>query len=288
MAFKRVDEFDYLNEFMVVVARSGDVYRAVGYEKAGKDRPVGKKLAEAESASIEDVTAEVKSALAEHSGEFFGFGGAINLFLKAFPDGFSSPEFIDMELTYKRVASEQICHDLSVGAIDEAIACGDYDGFAAWVMSGLQKTNLVSPYEKARFGDAMKKPAFREVYAPALRDLLHGNFDASFGPYVALLKSEDAASWPLVTYFPFLHDPRHHAFMKPEVMKLCALRLGFDLQYDTPPSIEVYRSLLAFTAFVLDGIATLKPEDNIDIQSFIYVVGAPGYVRDVLADNSSS
>ncbi len=51
----------------------------------------------------------------------------------------------------------------------------------------------------------------------------------------------------------------------------------------TPPAVESYRSLLEFTDFVRDGIASLEPADNIDVQSFMYVIGAPGYVRETVA-----
>ena len=47
--------------------------------------------------------------------------------------------------------------------------------------------------------------------------------------------------------------------------------------------MESYESLLEFTNFVRDGIASLEPADNIDIQSFMYVIGAPGYVRETVA-----
>ena len=77
-------------------------------------------------------------------------------------------------------------------------------------------------------------------------------------------------------------------FMKPDIVRLCAHRLGFDLLYETPPTLEAYRSLLEFADFVRDGIASLEPEDNIDVQSFMYVVGAPGYVRGTVAQPTES
>ena len=234
----------------------------------------------------QEVEADIKARLNEQSDEFFGFGGAINLFMKAYPDGFQTPQFIDEERTYKRDASNRIRASLTRSFIEEAIESGEFGEFAKGVMSGLQATNLVSPYEKARFNDAMKKSDIRKQIAPALRDLLYGDFDQAFVALVGVLREGEALTWPLVTYFPFLFDPLRHMFMKPEVMRLCAYRLGFDLHYETPPTIQTYRILLEFTDFVRDGISALNPEDNIDIQSFIYVIGAPGYVRETVAQRA--
>ena len=281
MTASRVNEFDH-REFWVAVVESGSGFKAAGYETPPSGGP-RKLVAVAEGSTQEEVEAEIKATLNELSEEFVGFGGAINLFLKAYPGGFQSPEFIDEERRYKRGASDRIGSTLTRSFIDDAIDSGDLGEFAKRVLSGLQATNLVSPYEKARFNDAVKKPAFRERYAPALRDLLYGDFDEAFAAVVRVLKEGDALTWPLATYFPFLLDPRKHMFMKPEVMQLCAFRLGFELRYETPPAVESYRSLLEFTDFVRDGIASLEPADNIDVQSFVYVIGAPGYVRETVA-----
>ena len=281
MTASRVNEFDH-REFWVAVVESGNVFKAAGYETPPSGGP-RKLVAAAESSTQEEVEAEIKATLNELSEEFVGFGGAINLFLKAYPGGFQSPEFIADEGKRKRRASDRFGQDMTRLYIDAAIESGDLEEFAKHVVSGLQATNLVFPYEKARFNDAMKKQAFRKTYAPALRDLLYGDLDEAFGRYVAVLKEGNALTWPLVTIFPFLFDPQQHMFMKPEVMQVCAYRLGFDLLYETPPTVESYRSLLELTDFVRDGIASLEPGDNMDTYSFMYAVGAPGYVRETVA-----
>ena len=281
MKVTRINAFDH-REFWVAVVKSGNDFKAAGYETPSGGGP-RKLVADTEGSTQEEVEAEIKATLNELSEEFVGFGGAINLFLKAYPGGFESPQFIDEERTYKRGASDRIGSTLTRSFIEEAIKSDDLDEFAKRVVSGLQATNLVSPFEKMRFNDAMKKQAFRKRFAPVLRDLLHGDFDEAFGRYVAVLKEGDAPTWPLVTYFPFLFDPWRHMFMKPETMQLCAYRLGFELRYAIPPAVESYRSLLEFTDFVRDGIASLEPTDNMDIYSFTYVIGAPGYVRETVA-----
>jgi hypothetical protein len=74
---------------------------------------------------------------------------------------------------------------------------------------------------------------------------------------------------------PLLWQPDDHMYLKPEVTKDFAERIGHRLasDYEARLNIDVYDSLLdlvAKTAFELDN---LKPQDRIDVQSFIWVVG---------------
>ena len=92
----------------------------------------------------------------------------------------------------------------------------------------------------------------------------------------------DCAKWPIVTYYPFFRFPDRHMLLKPEIAQTCAYRLGYDLDYDPRPNIRSYRSLLGLVDEIRDGIASLGPRDNIDIQSLMYVVGTEGYVREAI------
>ena len=102
----RVNEFDH-REFWVVVVKSGNRFKAAGYESPRRSGP-RKVVATVEGSTQQEVEADIKARLNEQSDEFFGFGGAINLFMKAYPDGFQTPQFIDEQRTYKRDASNRI------------------------------------------------------------------------------------------------------------------------------------------------------------------------------------
>jgi hypothetical protein len=71
-------------------------------------------------------------------------------------------------------------------------------------------------------------------------------------------------------------------FLKPEVAQQCAWRLGEDFGYETPPSAAVYRRYQEFTETLKRGISSLEPRDNIDVQTFMYAVGKPGFTRDAI------
>lgn len=68
-----------------------------------------------------------------------------------------------------------------------------------------------------------------------------------------------------------------HIFLKPKVTQTAAREYGFDLQYKSKPSWEVYSSLLEFAELIKRDLKGLKPRDMMDIQSFIWVQGSSEY-----------
>ena len=64
-------------------------------------------------------------------------------------------------------------------------------------------------------------------------------------------------------------------FLKPEVTKDFAARVGHRFASDYQPRLEiaVYESLLDLVSKTADELAELNPRDRIDVQSFIWVVG---------------
>ena len=79
----------------------------------------------------------------------------------------------------------------------------------------------------------------------------------------------------MVTYLAYLWRPEHHMFLKPEVTKEFAARVGHRFAQDYQPSLkpEIYESLLELADETTGELSSLKPRDRIDVQSFIWVVG---------------
>ena len=65
-------------------------------------------------------------------------------------------------------------------------------------------------------------------------------------------------------------------FLKPEVTNAAAEALGFHLNYRSDPNWLTYKCLLTMSTIYKERLATLKPVDFIDVQSFFWVVGG-GY-----------
>ena len=102
-----------------------------------------------------------------------------------------------------------------------------------------------------------------------------GDMEAGLRKMVSAAKPCDAAKWTIVTYLPFLWMPDEHMFLKPEITKLFANRVGheFALSYRSELDLDVYRCLLDLVAQTNETIGELRPLDNVDVQSFIWVVG---------------
>jgi hypothetical protein len=91
----------------------------------------------------------------------------------------------------------------------------------------------------------------------------------------ASLKPCNAAKWTTVTYLPFLWRPDHHMYLKPEATKDFAARVGhrFASDYEPKLDITVYESLLDLAINTTAELSEFNPQDRIDVQSFIWVVG---------------
>jgi hypothetical protein len=72
--------------------------------------------------------------------------------------------------------------------------------------------------------------------------------------------------------------------LKPEIAQICAYRLGYELDYDPVPNARTYQSYLGLVNCIWKGIGSLQPRDNIDVQTFMYVVAKDGYVAAATAD----
>jgi len=75
------------------------------------------------------------------------------------------------------------------------------------------------------------------------------------------LRPYDAARWTVVTYLPFLWRPEAHMFLKPEVTKDFATRVGhrFASDYEPRLRLDVYQSLLDLVSETEQELADLEP-----------------------------
>jgi hypothetical protein len=84
-------------------------------------------------------------------------------------------------------------------------------------------------------------------------------------------------TWPLVTVFGFIAQPKTHFFFKPMVTREAARRYDVELPYGSRPSWPLYNDLLSFVRNVRADIADMRPRDMIDMQSFLWVQGSDEY-----------
>jgi hypothetical protein len=234
-----------------------------------KDR----RKAKIEGDGADDVWCRLHDEAGKLNPKYFGFDGAIARFRHFFPQGFHSSWYEEQERNYKLAAKTKL--DLAVPV--EAAAIGS--GLGEAILSVYRATNLLSPFETVRLQDVLRGPGADAFVKAAARFAL-GDTHAGLRDMEHALKPHESAKWTVVTYLPFLWQPETHMFLKPQVTRDFAGRVGHRFAADYQPrlAIDIYESLLDLSRETTARLASLRPRDRIDVQSFIWVVG--GYPDD--------
>ena len=205
-------------------------------------------------------------------------------FLRAFPGGFRDETYIDWERDYKWRAHLRWQDELSEPSLRRRVADRQFEDIARLASSIESRTNLLFSFEKMALRDAVRSSAGAQAFACALFDFLHGpdSLDIRFSSWIAALdglprRQTRVLTWPLATVFGFIAQPKQHFFFKPTVTREAFRRCVIQFDYASRPSWPVYRDLLNAVRSVRKDIASMRPRDMIDIQSFLWVQGSDEY-----------
>lgn len=231
----------------------------------------GKVTLTIEGDSKDELIGELRRRAGEASPDYFGYDGARTRFLEHFPGGFASEEFAARERQYKLKAKAKLDDILP---LEQAI---DGTGLGAAALAAIQATNLLSAFEKAKLAPLLKG-SDGDAFVRAAARFTMGEHAEGLAAMERLASRHDSAKWAVVTYLPFLWAPEDHLFLKPQVTRDYAIRVGhpFAHDYDTALDASTYASLLDLAARTKVQVSDLEPRDNIDIQSLIWIVGAYG------------
>lgn len=210
--------------------------------------------------------------LGDHSsgtGRYVGIDGARKLFLHHYPNGFGSAAYeLHGERGYKVLAESKLDQHVPLErALDEK-------GHAEPILAAFNATNLKSIYGKMRIRDALRSQDADSFIQAAARFTIGEGRRNALRDMEKALKKHGAAKWTSITYLPFLWRPAEHMFLKPEATVDFAERTRhhFASAYAPALDLKVYESLLDLAATTKNSLQDLDPRDNIDIQSFIWVV----------------
>jgi hypothetical protein len=205
-------------------------------------------------------------------------------FLDYFPDGFHDEIYVDTERAYKWDAHRRWRDQLGRDALTSLLASGDHREIADRAVRLESRTNLLFSFEKMALRDAVRTTAGSRRFAEALFTWLHGigGERTRFEQWTDALgrlprRQTRVATWPTATVFGFLARPRVHLYLKPNVTRRAAQAYGYDLTYSSTLRWETYARLLDFARQVRTDLADLGPRDQIDIQSFLWVLGSDEY-----------
>ncbi|WP_337661083.1 hypothetical protein [Erythrobacter sp. Alg231-14] len=201
---------------------------------------------------------------------YVGMQGAIDRFLSFMPGGFSGERNLGEERDYKLNAHRQLLDTLSLekakqATIDDAL---NVRKAGVWI-------NLLSPYESMHLKEALEGPN-GAAFLQAAAKFADGDVNAGAQGMHLAIKKHGRLSWPTATYFPFLWQPTKHMFLKPTVTRDFAERIGHPFQYDYEAEVtaDTYNSLIDLAEETMKAVKPLGARDLIDVQSFIWVVGA--------------
>src|SRR5687768_9044252 len=205
-------------------------------------------------------------------------------FLRFFPGGFRDETYLSWERGYKYDAHEQWEAELGRDTFGTLLDEGRHAEAATRAVRIESRTNLLFSFEKMALRDAVKSAPGAKAFSTALYDFLHagGQPERKFNDWcdaVANLprRQTRVLTWPLLTVFGFIAQPRRHVFLKPNVTQAAADAYGFPFKYESHPNYATYDSLLAFARTIRRDLRDLGPRDMIDLQSFMWVQGSDEY-----------
>lgn len=220
--------------------------------------------------NMEIVWAQLRASVGQAHPNYFGFDGAVSRFLHCFPEGFRGQPFLDHERIYKVAAADYLRSTLP---LQRGASAGPADAEAA--MRAFSKTNMLSAFEQARTRDVLKSDE-GAAFIRAAASLAGGESATALAEITRIFQPHGQVSWPAATYLPFLWSPDTQMFLKPNVTRDFAERVGhrFARSYEAALNPTVYEDLLDLAQTTRRELSALAPRDFIDIQSFIWIVGA--------------
>lgn len=205
-------------------------------------------------------------------------------FLFYFKKGFTDPKYIAWEREYKWYAHKSFQEQLNKKEYERLLENKEYDSISAIAVKIESKTNLLFSFEKMALRDAIKTDEGARIFATGLFNYIYGGESLqkrfeSFCTAISLLPriQTRVLTWPVVTVFGFIGNPKEHIFLKPRVTKEAAAKYQFPFLYNSKPNWQTYQSLLSFAAKIKSETSSYQPKDNIDAQSFIWVMGSEEY-----------
>ena len=206
------------------------------------------------------------------------------LFLRHFPGGFRDPTYLEWERNYKWNAHCRWQEELAPEFFLRLLKDRSYTQIAQLAVAIESRTNLLFSFEKMALRDAVRLPAGARTFATGLYEMLHGSgsLEDRFERWRSAVgrlphRQTRVLTWPVLTVFPFIAQPSVHLYLKPTVTRMAAEAYGYPFAYRSSPNFETYNELLGFGNQIRQDLRDLRPRDQIDIQSFIWVIGSDEY-----------
>jgi hypothetical protein len=206
-----------------------------------------------------------------------------------FPGGFSDERYLAWERDYKLDAHRLWRAEIGGKAdLEAALEAGRFREVAAAAARIESTRSLLFSFEKMALRDAIvRSEEGAERFAWGLYDWLYGpgSEAARFERWAAVVRElprrqTRVATWPVVTVFGSIARPKAHLFVKPLTIRRAAEAYAFEFRYRPAPGWDTYGRILDLARTVRDDLADLRPRDQIDIQSFLWILGSDEYAEE--------
>jgi hypothetical protein len=206
-----------------------------------------------------------------------------------FPGGFGDERYLAWEREYKLIAHRLWVDQIGPkAALRAALDDGLHREVAAAAVRIESSRALLFSFEKMALRDAVvRSDEGARCFAEGLYDWLYGpgGEAARFERWTAVVRAlprrqTRVATWPVVTVFGSIARPRTHLFVKPRTIRAAAEAYAFELAYRPGPNWPTYAGVLDLARTVRHDLADLGPRDQIDIQSFLWVLGSDEYAAE--------
>jgi hypothetical protein len=204
-----------------------------------------------------------------------------------YPAGFEDETYLIAERSHKERAHMEWDIELNPATFRKLLARGEFRAIADAAVRIEARSNLLFSFERMALRDAVKTPAGARLFASELYAFLygHGSPQRRFNDWLEALADlprprSPVLTWPVATVFGFIARPDRHLFFKPRATRKAAHQYGYALGYNSQPAWRQYQDLLTFASVLrrdLDRKPGFKARDMIDLQSFMWVQGAPEY-----------
>jgi len=205
-------------------------------------------------------------------------------FLRRFPGGFRDETYLAWERDYKWEAHQEWEAGLNQDEMRRLMSRGQWIELAARAVKIESGRSLLFSFEKMALRDAVREKDGAEIFVRGLYRLLYSEaplqqrFEAWIDAVARLPRKQTRVlTWPLVTVFGFIAQPKTHIFLKPNTTKEAARKIGLPFAYVSRPNWETYRGYLDLAVQVRRLVRDMRPRDMIDIQSFLWVQGSDEY-----------
>lgn len=136
----------------------------------------------------------------------------------------------------------------------------------------VSKSTLISLFEKPRVRDMIKNMSMdqRDMFAIALKELIHGKKERGFEMIVELLAMYGLAKWSIVTLIPYYYDREKNFFIKPTTTKdiIKFFEIG-GINYKPRPTYEFYERYTRVLSEMRSHVSPLIGKDNAGFTGFL-------------------